>query len=61
MTKEDFRFEFSQDPKKSFTYTLDKETNQFQCKCTDKGYAVKVSPRLKELMEKKYLKSGKFL
>lgn len=62
ITNEDLRLAISQDPTKSYTYILNPETNKYECKCLDTGYIVKVSPTLKELVEKKFLQNdGNFI
>lgn len=61
VTDEDLRFRIYQDPKKCFEYSFDREKNEHHCKCVDKGYQVKVSPRLLEIINSKFNDTrGKF-
>ena len=54
VTDEDLRFQIYQDPEKSYEYSFDRRDKQRLCKCVDKGFQIKVSPRLLEIINSKF-------
>lgn len=54
VTNEDLRIRIYQNPKEGYGYSVDREKDEHYCKCVDKGYQIKVSPRLLDIINSKF-------